>query len=93
MTCTSFGGLGPVAGTPDWMKRSARLIKHADTTAYDRQAPLELELGSDSFEKPTYVLTGIKYVIELDQVRPFKPSVGTITLSAESISHLQRHAK
>jgi hypothetical protein len=93
MTCTSFGGLGPVAGTPDWMKRSARLIEHAGATAYDRQAPLELELGSDSFEKPTYVLTGIKYVIELDQVRPYKPSAGTITLSAASISHIQKLAE
>lgn len=93
MTCTSFGGLGPVAGTPDWMKRSARLIEHAGITAYDRQASLELELGSDSFEKPTYVLTGIKYVVELDQVRPYKPLAGAITLSAKSISHLQRLAK
>jgi hypothetical protein len=75
------------------MKRSARLVEHAGVVAHDWQAPLELETGSNTFEKPTYILTGKTYHIELDQVLPYKPSVGPITLSTISMSRLQQYAR
>jgi hypothetical protein len=93
MSCTSFGGRGPIQSTPDWMKRSARLVEHAGAVAHDWQAPLELETGSSTFEKLTYILTGKTYNVELDQVLPYKPSVGPITLSTLSLSRLQQLAR
>jgi hypothetical protein len=91
MPCTSFGGRRPIDSTSDWMKRGARLVEHAGAVAHDWQAPLQLETGSSTFEKPTYILTGKTY--HIDQVLPYKPSVRPITLSTLSVSRLQQLAR